>query len=141
MTELTVTRGVPGSGKSYWAKAWVAEDVVRRARIERDQLRLMLHNGDWQGRATENTVVLAQHAMIRALVQDGVSVVVSDTNLHPGVFNELEALAQELDATFIVKDFRDVPLDVCLKRNAQRTGKEFIPKHVILDMYNKYIKE
>jgi len=141
MVELVVTRGLPGCGKSTWAKAWVAENVTHRARVERDQLRNMMHDGVWKGRATEDQVVLGQLAMVSALLTGGVSVVVSDTNLHEGVFNQLEALAKQLDVEFTVQDFRDLPLDVCLKRNAQRTGKEFIPKHVILDMYNKYIKE
>lgn len=140
MVELVVTVGLPGCGKSTWAKDWVAKNVVVRAHVERDQLRNMLHFGEWKGRATEDTVVLAQHAMIRALLRDGISVVVSDTNLDPRVFAQLDQLATDERVVFVEKSFRDVPLAVCLERNAKRTGKEFIPKEAILRMYNTYIK-
>jgi tRNA uridine 5-carbamoylmethylation protein Kti12 len=67
-------------------------------------------------------------------------VVVSDTNLAENVYNDLWELAASEGAEFQLQDFRDVPLDVCLERNAQRTGKEFVPKEAILRMYNTYIK-
>lgn len=40
MNTLTITRGLPGSGKSTWAKAWTAADPTCRARVNRDDLRL-----------------------------------------------------------------------------------------------------
>jgi hypothetical protein len=33
------------SGKSTWARAWVGEDPKRRAEVNRDQLREMMHGG------------------------------------------------------------------------------------------------
>lgn len=139
MPELIVTRGLPGSGKSYWAKAWVQEDVTSRARVERDALRLMMHDGVWKGRITEDQVVLAQLAMVSSLLTGGVSVVVSDTNLHPGVFNQLKALSGKLGVDFKVQDFTDVPLSVCLERNAARSGKARVPDEAIYNMHERYI--
>ena len=40
--ELVVTRGLPASGKTTWAQAWVADDPTRYARVSRDDLRAML---------------------------------------------------------------------------------------------------
>ena len=31
--------------------------------------------------------------------------------------------------------FLDTPLDICIKRNAQRTGRKFVPETVIKNMY------
>ena len=42
MPKLILTRGIPASGKSTWAKAWVQEDPQRRVRVNRDDLRRML---------------------------------------------------------------------------------------------------
>lgn len=140
MVELVVTRGLPGCGKSTWAKAWVDKDVTHRARVERDQLRNMMHNGVWKGRATEDQIVIAQTAIVGGLLLEEISVVVSDTNLPEHVFDMWKGHAERMGVKFTVKDFRQVPLETVLKQNAQRTGKEFIPKHVILDMNAKYIK-
>jgi len=140
MTELVVTRGLPGCGKSTWAKAWVAKDVAHRARVERDQLRAMMHDSVWKGQDTENQIRLVQEQAIISLLRSGVSVVVSDTNLIPHVFDSLKNLAQAEGVTLVVKDFRNVPLETVLKQNAQRTGKEFIPEDVIQKMYDKHIK-
>ena len=36
--KLILCRGIQGSGKSTWAKAWVAEDPEHRIRINNDDL-------------------------------------------------------------------------------------------------------
>jgi len=141
MVKLWVTRGLPGSGKSTWAKAWVQGDVTKRAGIERDQLRDMMHERVWKGKDTEDQIVAVQFAAVTALLRSGISVVVSDTCLPDRTFREWEALAIMMGVSCEVKDFRNVPLEVCLERNAQRTGKEFIPKHVILDMHRKFVAD
>lgn len=140
LTELIVTRGIPGSGKSFWAKNWVAEDVRHRARVERDQLRAMMHDSVYIGHHTENQITTAQKAMVKSLLKAGVSVIVSDTNLDLNTFKGWRVMAVDLGVTFRMQDFRDVPLEVCIERNAKRTGKEFIPEDVIRSKWERYIK-
>jgi predicted kinase len=141
MTELVVTVGLPASGKTSWAKEWVAQDVRNRARVERDQLRAMMHDSIWKGHHTEDKIVLAQRSMTKELLRHGVSVVVSDTNLHPDVMESWKDLAKAVGVPVRVVDFLDVPLETCLKRNAQRAGTERISEDTILSMYNRYIKK
>ncbi len=81
MPTLIITIGLPGSGKSTWAKAWVGEDPARRARVNRDDLRAMLHGGRVGTAWQERQVTLAQHAAVRALLLHGFEVMVDDTNL------------------------------------------------------------
>jgi predicted kinase len=135
MTELIVTRGIAGSGKSTWAKAWVAEDVRRRARVERDDLRNMLHDGVWKGRHTENQVINSEIAVVGALLLEGISVVVSDTNLDVATFGMWKDFAEKMNVKFSMQDFRDVPLEVCIERNALRTGRACIPEQAIRDQF------
>ena len=47
MPTLHLTRGIPGSGKSTFAKQWVQEDPEGRVRINRDDLRGMMFATDW----------------------------------------------------------------------------------------------
>lgn len=140
VVELVVTRGIPGSGKSYWAKNWVAQDVRHRARVERDQLRAMMHESVFKGRHTENQVMAVELAAVQALLHTGISVVVSDTNLDVYTFGLWKTLATEQGFEFTMQDFREVDLNLCLTRNRERTGREFVPEEAILRMYNNYVK-
>lgn len=40
--KIILTRGIPGSGKSTWARAWVEESPETRIRINYDDLRNMM---------------------------------------------------------------------------------------------------
>jgi tRNA uridine 5-carbamoylmethylation protein Kti12 len=143
MTELIVTRGLPASGKTTFAKTWVAVNPRKRARVEKDQLRAMMHDSVWLGKHTEDQVNMVQYNMVYDLLKSGISVVVSDTNLDEFTFSKWKDLGRDrglAHVEFKMQDLREVPLQVCLDRNAQRTGKEFIPVDVIIGMHDRYIK-
>jgi predicted kinase len=120
MPTLTITRGLPGSGKTTQAHAWVAEDPAQRARVNRDDLRAMLHAGLWLGAPTERQIVAVRDAAITALLAAGVDVVSDDTNLDERTAGDLRALAELVGAGFEVLDLRHVPVEVCVRRDAAR---------------------
>lgn len=129
MVELVATRGLPASGKTTWAVGWVAEDYPHRARVNRDDLRAMLHNSVYLEGSTESRVVAARDAAVRSLLAAGVSVVCDDTNLAWDIVSELAALAADAGAVFRVQDFTDVPVAECVRRDAARpkpVGEEVI---------------
>lgn len=41
MAKLIITRDLPASGKTTWARSWVAEDPIHRTRVNRDDIRAM----------------------------------------------------------------------------------------------------
>lgn len=139
MTTLTITRGLPGSGKSTYADAWVAEDPVNRAQVNRDHLRQMMHNGVWIGghSGTERVVVTARDAAIKAMLRAGVDVVCSDTNLPQRVARDLRRVAAQAGAEFAVHDLTNVPLDTCLERDADRANP--VGEDVIRGMHSRYL--
>lgn len=139
--KLIMTVGLPGCGKSTYAREWVAQNVRHRARVERDQLRAMMHDSVWKGDATERQIVAVQKLAVEELLTSGVSVVVSDTNLTKENQDLWRDIAKRCKVQLVVKDFRNVPLEQVLAQNAQRTGKQFIPVEVITNLYNRYIKE
>lgn len=47
MSGVIVLRGLPGSGKSTWAKEWVAGDPDNRVRINRDDIRYASFGKYW----------------------------------------------------------------------------------------------
>lgn len=139
MTELIIMRGLPGCGKSTWAATWVALDPARRAEVNRDHLRKMMHRGFYSGQDTELQVIAARDAMISVLLKRGVSVVCSDTNLPQRTARDLVKLAVLAKAEWRIADMTDVPLETCLERNQNRDDKDPVPEHVILDYHNRYI--
>ena len=66
MPTLTITRGLPGSGKTTWAK-----QQDGHVRVNRDELRRMLHGGPLHTGWAEVQVTLAQQAQVDALLRAG----------------------------------------------------------------------
>jgi predicted kinase len=136
---LIITRGLPASGKSTAAIAWVGADPDWWAQMNRDDLRTMTGGGYLGTGAQEAIVSGAQHAGVRTALAHGTSVIVDDTNLRNSDVTRFAGIAQEMDAGFEVWDFRQVPLQVCLDRDAQRDAYDRVGEQVIRDKYDKYI--
>lgn len=134
MTELHITRGLPGSGKTTHARAWVDADHEHRARINRDDLRNCLHDG-YRGKATEQQITIAAHAAIAALLAEGINVICDDTNLTDQHVDQLAYIAHRSKAQVVIVDLRDVPLEVCLAQNAKRTGRARLKAKRIREMH------
>ena len=117
---LIITRGLPASGKTTWARAWVAENRANRVRVNRDDLRQMLDEGVFVPDVTETRILITRDAMIRAALASGLSVVADDTNIPAATVESLAALAGECGADFEVMSFTDVTESVCAARDAAR---------------------
>jgi predicted kinase len=135
MATLTITRGLPGSGKSTWARR-----EGKGVRVNRDDLRRMLHGGNLGQGWAEAQVTLAQRAMVGALLRAGVSVICDDTNLSHRAVTELRQVAEECEATFVVRDFTDVPIEVCIERDAARDEESRVGEEVIRAMHKRYLE-
>lgn len=113
---ITLTRGIPASGKTTWAKAWVAEAPERRLRVNRDDLRRMLHGVSygltW---AQEENITTVQQAIVREAVSAGRHVVVDDMNLRARYVKEWFKFSPDVQ-------FQDFPVDVetAIARDAER---------------------
>lgn len=144
MTKLIITRGLPGSGKSTWAKAWVAEDPEKRARVNRDDLRQLLYgrNAPLPWVLEEGITAAARPAIINLLKLDR-SVVVDDMHLRMKYVREMEELAAECGVEFEVNEtFLDVSLETCLERDHLRSirGGRSVTEAVIEDLHHKFVK-
>lgn len=143
--KLIITRGLPASGKTTKARAWVAEDPVRRARVNRDDIRAMAHDlafvkQDEETPGTERSIQAARDALVTALLKRGLDVVVDDTNLPTRTARDLRRLAVLAGADFDVWDLSDVPYEECVRRNATREGRAHVPEERMLDMYQRFVK-
>jgi predicted kinase len=131
MLELILTRGIPASGKSTFAKAWVLAGK-NRVRINRDDIRMQLFNKEFG--VDEDAVTVVEDAMVEAALKAGNSVIVDDCNIQQRYINRLAAIGHKYSAQVMVKQF-DIPLEVALERNAQR--ERVVPEKVVRDMHKR----
>jgi predicted kinase len=146
MTTLIITRGYPASGKTTYARLWVERQVTTydvegpRARVNRDDIRAMVGItsgiGSWD---QEQMVTTMQRAQVRALLKDGVSVIIDDTNLRLRHARGWADLAAEQGAAFVVFP-RTTPWFFGGARAAARgfEGHRFVGKDVIKMMAEKF---
>lgn len=138
MTTLTCTRGLPASGKTTWATQQLsAAEPGAVTRVNRDDLRKMLHSAAPHLPITERQVTTVQHGAVESLLRSGVDVIVDDTNLRAKHLRTLAELAWKVDAEFMVRDFTDVPLETCLERDSSRTDS--VGEQVIRNMHARYL--
>ena len=135
MSKLIITRGLPASGKSTWAKQWVLEDPEHRVRINQDDIRLML--GKYWVPSREKLVQEIQFdAIIEALNRE-FDVVIDNTNLNSKVLDQFNRLIKTFeDYEIEYKDFFDTPLSVCIERDKNRDLQ--VTEKVIRSFYNNY---
>lgn len=140
MSTLIITRGLPGSGKTTRARAWIAEDPEGRARINRDDLRHNMFGVYWGLTwAQEQTVTVAQHAAARALLGAGKDVVIDDTHLRLRNARAWADMAVELGAEFEVWEC-DADADECVRRDLARIelGQRGVGEMVIRELAQRY---
>lgn len=141
-----MTKGLPGSGKSTWAKRLMAEraKILEKGvtmpykRINKDDLRAMLDDGLWS-HENEKMVLDIRDQLVTLALQNGLSAIVDDTNLHPKHEQQLRGIAKRFKAEFIVQDFTGVPLEVCIARDLQRINS--VGEQAIKRMHRNFLAE
>lgn len=135
--QLILTKGLPGSGKSTWAKTWVLEDPKERIRVNRDDIRRML--GPYWVPTREELVTAIERESIRVGAMQGYSVVVDATNFKAGWIEQLHKnMSSYSNVKLIWKDFTDVPVETCIERDKQRPVEEQVGEEIIRNMAKKY---
>lgn len=129
---LIILRGVPGSGKTTWARAY-CEKHRRAKRVNKDDLRAMLNDGAYS-LTNEAFVQQAQIAIIEAAARTHCPVVIDDTNINPDHIETFTELAQRIGYRIRIVDM-DTPLEECIRRDAERARP--IGATRIRDMYNR----
>jgi predicted kinase len=124
MKKVIMMRGLPGSGKSTYAKSLLAETPNTFKRINRDELRAMFDNSYWS-KGNEKFVKQVRDVLIIKALEEGKHVIVDDTNLATSnethIRQMIEAFNKANNDTVQVElvEF-DTPLEECIARDAKR---------------------
>jgi predicted kinase len=139
LKKLLLLKGLPASGKSTYAKELANSGWLR---VNKDDLRAMLHNGKWSKR-NEDVVLTLRDDIILQGMMNGAPVVVDDTNLHPKHEETIRRMVADFNTagiheyTFETKFF-DVSVDECIKRDLARPVS--VGAKVIRDMHNQFLR-
>lgn len=144
MKKIILTRGIPASGKSTWAKQEVLKDPEHSIRINRDDLRNM--SGKYWVPAREKYITAcAGTLLINAINFKFNTIIIDAMNLNPKETGYLKGMISMMNDTIKdnndkyiieIKDFTNVPLDVCIKRDSKRENP--LGEKVIRGIFNKY---
>jgi predicted kinase len=136
MAKVLILKGLPASGKSSRAKELVKQGWTR---VNRDDLRAMLHSSEWSS-DNEKLVVKLRDTVIEECLEKGRNVVVDDTNLAVQNEKQIRQIALKYNAE-VGCQFFDTPLKECIERDSKREDVAQVGEQVIRRMYNKYLSK
>lgn len=135
--EVIFLKGLPASGKTRYASKLIGANSKYK-RIGKDFLRIMIDGGEWS-KSNEKNIIKSRDKLSELFLENGFNIIIDDTNFHEPHEVKLRELAKKYDARFVIKDFTDVPLETCLKRDSKRDNP--VGRKNIMRMYNKYLKK
>ena len=135
--EVILCVGIPGSGKSTWAKSVVASDPHNWVRINNDDIRAMI-NGSQYSRETEKFVAATRMSMLREALKRNRNVIIDNLNITSDHWTQtvLECQAMNKDITISEKIFF-VPLETAIERDSKREGTAKLGADIISSWWKK----
>lgn len=132
---IIITIGLPGSGKTTWAKDFVKENP-NYVRVERDELRFSLKNIPIGDSKFEKLVTQLQYQMVHTSLNNKYNVILSDTNCNKKYLLQfIDEFKTKADITFKVFD---TPIEECIKRDSLREKK--VGEDIIKRMNNGFVE-
>jgi predicted kinase len=142
MKKVILTKGLPASGKSTWAKTMVAENRGMYKRINKDDLRAMLDISDWSP-SNEKFIQNTRNQLLIQSLKEGKHVILDDTNLNPKHEIQIRELVsaynlEHKDQVKVETKNFDVDIEECIARDLKRTAS--VGERVIRRMYRDYLE-
>lgn len=147
MKKIILTKGLPASGKTTFAKELMLKEPNKWKRVNKDELRLMLDCGKWS-KDNEKFILLIRDTIITFSMLQGFNIIIDDTNLAPKHEAKIREMINLHNTSLLperpeqyeleIKDFTNVPLEECLSRDRKRPNA--VGDKVILTMYKQFLK-
>ena len=140
MLNVIGTIGIPGCGKSFFAKQFII-DNPDWLRINRDDLRSKIGGPYYDGmdNKIESQVMKERNRLILEALDKGKNFIVDEIFLSPKSRKTLEGMVAG-KAIVEWKEFTDISIEECIRRDATRTGRWQVGEKIIRMMYNNWKK-
>ncbi len=131
MIKVEMLVGIPGSGKSTYAKQVVAKDPSNYVRINNDDLRAMMNGSVWSA-DYEKMITDARNYLIRDALKRGKNVIIDNLNLNRRHFDDVCKIAKSVntDVQVFEKVFY-IELEEAIERDSKREGKAKVGEAVV----------
>ena len=148
--QVILTKGLPASGKSTWAKKLMKEHPGEYKRVNKDELRAMIDCGQWS-RKNEEFILEIRNCVIDFAMIQNFNVIVDDTNLSPKHEAEIREMVKRYNDNYlslsltpkpvyevVIQDFTTVSVEECIERDKARVNS--VGERVIRQMYRQYLQ-
>lgn len=119
---ILILKGLPGSGKTTFAGQWLAEDPLKRRRINYDALRRTFMPEEKFNWDDEQKMKAQAMELARESLTAGHDLIIDNTNLNERHYQKWVQLADEFKTPWEVK-FIDTPLHVCVDHDRLREAR------------------
>lgn len=137
MTKLTILAGIPGCGKSTWAKAMLDGDIVSSDEIRKDIFGSLVRAHKPETKAEANKRVFEIfHARIALSLKEGTDVVADATFLTKESRQKAKDIAYLQGAAVYLVFFKNV--QQALTRNASRDRDQVVPEDQMTRFVERY---
>ena len=137
---LYVMVGIPGSGKSTYAK----KNFTDAKYVSRDEIRFSLLDDNDEYFSKEDKVFIQFTNEINKGLAEGKDVVADATHLTPKSRAKLFShLRFDTEKVRVIAVYMETPFRVCSERNRERiveNPKTYVPKNVLMTMEKNFIK-
>ena len=130
--------GPPGCGKSTWVRnhmlpsdEWISRDNVRFSIVREDE-EYFSHEDD----VFDTFINYINQTLEDPKVEN---VYIDATHINPRSRRKPLSSARLKNISELNCVYFKIPFETCLKRNAERTGRAFVPESAIKNMYDAYI--
>lgn len=141
--KVSITVGLPGSGKTTVAKLMHADNPNDVILVSRDGLRAELFNGEGiLSPQEENYVSKVQKGIVKDALRARKHVIIHDMNLREKYRTEWAKIARNHGAEFEMIDLTSVEVGECIDRVWRRydQGGRAVPIDVLVELDKKFIK-
>lgn len=141
MQKIILTVGIPGSGKSTWAKNEIAQDPDNWCRINNDDIRAMM-NGSVFSKDYEKFVTETRNLILREALKRGKNIIIDNLNLNKAHFADAVKAAKSVSGEFQVMEMAFyIDVEDAIARDAKREGKANVGEQVIRKFWKESGKE
>lgn len=131
MIKVEMLVGIPGSGKSTYAKQIVAKDPSNWVRINNDDLRAMMNGSVWSA-DYEKMITDARNYFIRDALKRGKNVIIDNLNLNRRHFDDVCKIAKSINRDIqVFEKMFYIEFEEAVERNSKREGAARVPDDVM----------